>query len=377
MNKVATMLKPIRHINCSPALIACQGLMQTFSLWLCKPEIKSADLTKASLSLPMPGLSLSVIEADWLWDFLQKKVKTITLLENAQTLANLDDVLKHNLETWLQGSASVAQHFSLPRKPLSWPIQRPFADDNEGKKQWKAFQTLMESFYEKGLRQGLPYRPDGVPTTVDNEGVTYKTFRAEFRQAHRQDLHPDSREVCVLCGGELSNTSVDHWIAKASYPLLSVCADNLVPICGECNQRPNKGDKDVYANGSFEDWFHPYKRHPNGSLKLDYDNATLAVTLGCADPADQKRVKHLNDLLNLESRWTRELKAEYRKLQKAVMVSRYKTNKPLDTKQLYQWLEDWRDGLIDSEPHYEVHQILAKALLDPVRATAWREELLS
>src|SRR5690606_39298279 len=111
----------------------------------------------------------------------------------------------------------------------------------------------------------------------------------EFRDAHRLDPHPDAREVCVLCGGPLVLPAVDHWLAKTAFPLLAVCADNLLPICGECNSAPQKGQKDVHTNGLFSDWFHPYLRHANGAIRLRYDDATLRVLVESNTPADSDR----------------------------------------------------------------------------------------
>ena len=121
--------------------------------------------------------------------------------------------------------------------PIAWPVERPGIDSTV----WKAFKTLMEAFYEKGLRSGLPYRLDGKP--VASGGVNYKDFVKTFRDQHRLNPNPDAREVCVLCGGPLEDSEVDHWIAKSAFPLLSVCANNLLPICGKCNSTSNKGEK--------------------------------------------------------------------------------------------------------------------------------------
>lgn len=37
------MLKPIHRVACSPALAACQQLMQRFALWLCDPATSAAS----------------------------------------------------------------------------------------------------------------------------------------------------------------------------------------------------------------------------------------------------------------------------------------------------------------------------------------------
>ena len=211
------MLKPIHRVACSPALAVCQRLMQRFALWLCDPATTGAHISQQGLQ---PPVLASAIEANWLWDFLQRVDAGQSLLSRAQMVAIMPPAQKANLATWIQTVSALATQFQPA--PTPWPINRPVASKSD----WKAFKALMEAFYEKGFRGGLPYLPNGTPTAAD--GVKYADYVSAFRNAHRLNPVPHAREVCVLCGGPLGDTPhVDHWIIKSAFPLLSVCADNF------------------------------------------------------------------------------------------------------------------------------------------------------
>lgn len=353
------MLKPIYRVNCSPALAACQQLMRRFALWLCDRNVGRADVTQAKLQANMG----SAIEADWLWLLIAGVSGTKGLLERAQHIADLPPAEKQGLKQWIQTVSTLAEHFS-PAPPAPLPANPP---NNWGGRNgdWMAFKALMLAFYEEGLHDGLPYQANGSPTNLTAQRVTYALFKQEFRAAHRLDPHPDAHEVCVLCGGPLLLPAIDHWLAKTAFPLLAVCADNLMPICAECNEAPQKGQKDVHTNGTFSDWFHPYLRHANGAIQLRYDDRVFAIRVDSATPADSSKVRNLDSLLSLTNRWTREFKAEYRRLQREIQKSGGMT-----TAQLQQRFMEYRDGLTPEEPHHEIHLQVATALLEPARLQA-------
>ncbi|WP_424859326.1 hypothetical protein ACPP3B_13575 [Tepidimonas sp. HKU77] len=356
------MLKPIHRVTCSPALAACQQLMRRFALWLCAPQVSGVSITQANLRSSMG----SAIEGDWLWHLLAGKTGTKPLFDKAKRIADLSPAEKTGLQQWIQAVSALAQHFG-PTPPAALPVAPP----NQWRSQdehWKAFKTLMVAFYEDGLRGGLPYAANGAPTTDVTLRVSYDQFVREFRAAHRPDPHPDAREVCVLCGGPLVQPAVDHWLAKTAFPLLAVCADNLLPICGECNSTQNKGQNPAHAGGAFSEWFHPYLRHANGAIRLRYDEATPSVRVESATLADAVKVQNLDILLNLSQRWTREFKAEYRRLQREAQ-RRYRG----DVRALQHRIMDYRRSLSAAEPHYEIHALLAEALLDPARLQAFAE----
>lgn len=356
------MLKPIHRVACSPALAACQQLMRRFALWLCDPQVSGASVTQAILRASMG----SAIEGDWLWQLLAGSTGTKALLEKAKRIADLPPPEKSGLQQWIQAVNSLAQHFG-PTPPAALPVNPPKAWGARDQR-WTAFKDLMVAFYEDGLRGGLPYAANGAPTIDTALRVSYDRFVREFRAAHRLDPHPDAREACVLCGGPLVLPAVDHWLAKTTFPLLAVCADNLLPICGECNVAPQKGQKAVHTDGAFSDWLHPYLRHANGAIRLRYDEATPSVRVESATPADAVKVQKLDILLNLGQRWTREFKAEYRRLQREAQ-RRYRG----DVQALQHRIMDYRRSLSAAEPHHEIHALLAEALLDPARLQAFAE----
>jgi hypothetical protein len=356
------MLKTIHRVACSPALAACQQLIRRFALWLCDPQVSGASVTQANLQANMG----SAIEGDWLWQLLAGSTGTKALLDKAKRIADLPPADKTALQQWIQAVSTLAQHFGQT-PPAALPVNPPNGWGARDQR-WTVFKDVMVAFYEEGLRNGLPYAANGAPTADAALRVTYKQFLREFRAAHRLDPHPDAREVCVLCGGPLVQPAVDHWLAEKGFPLLAVCADNLLPICGECNVAPQKGQKDVHTGGAFSDWFHPYLRHANGAIRLRYDDAILAVRIESATPADSVKVQNLNSLLNLGGRWTREFKAEYRRLQREVQ-RRYRG----DVHALQQRVMEYRQSLSAAEPHHEVHALLAEALLDPARLQAFAQ----
>jgi hypothetical protein len=362
------MLKPVHRVAGSPALAACQQLMRRFTIWLCQPATTAMQVSQQGLQ---PPVLATAIEANWLWSFLQRTEAGQTLLSRAQTLAGLPAVQKAALAAWVQAVAALPAHFQ-PGAAL-WPERRPLGS----KQDWNVFKALMESFYEKGFIDGLPYLADGTPTAAG--GLTYADYVRAFRAVHRLNPDPNAREVCVLCGGHLGDTPhVDHWVTKGAYPLLSVCADNLLLICSTCNEAPNKGQKPVHSGGSFSDWFHPYLRAGNAHVQLAYVLPAFAVQCSAA-PADQPKATNLDGLLNLSSRWTREFKAEYAK-QKDVLRGRERQRLALgqarhSLAEIQQHVQQWAADLSPNEPHHAVHSVLSLALMHPARTQAWLAEL--
>lgn len=348
-------------------------MMQQLSLWLCQPATTAASVTQQNLQ---PPLSASAIEANWLWTFLQRVDAGQSLLTHAQALAAMPVVEKTALSTWVQAVSALPAQFQPA--PAPWPIIVPTVSPSA----WKAFKALMEAFYEKAFKStgGLPYLADGTPTATG--GVTYADYVKAFRDAHRLSPDPNGREVCVLCGSPLGDTPhVDHWIIKSAFPLISVCADNLQLICSTCNEAPNKGDKPVHSSGSFIDWFHPYLRPGNGYLQMNYVLPELSVRCQAGNAADQTKADNLNKLLNLGSRWTREFKAEYAKHQDVLRREERRRIQQAQARhtqgEILAYVRQWKLDLLPSEPHHEVHLMLAAALQEPSRIAAWHRELNS
>ena len=336
--------------------------------WLCDPAVGAVDVTQANLQPPRVSTQ---IEADWLWAFLQRVDMGQSLLQRAQILAGMTAAEKGLLQAWGNVVSDLAQQFQV--QPPAWP-HAPVAIPAQT---WKAFQELMNAFYEKGFRGGLPYAADSTPVT--DGGVTYAQFVQEFRDTHRMNPNPQAREVCVLCGSQLDDIEVDHWIAQSAYPLLSVCADNLLPICAKCNSTDNKGSKAVHSMGCFADWFHPYLRHANGEIRLEYTLQTQSISVAANSAHNAPKVANLDKLLNLASRWTIEFKAEYAKQQDVLIRrerKRISRNEARHTSaEVQAHLQEVQGDLVPSEPNYEVHSVLCAAMLEQARLESWQAEL--
>ena len=361
------MLKPISQPFCCGALNACLNMQMHLMRWLCDRTVTAVDIAQINLVPPrMP----TQIEADWLWNFLSGRKQT--RLKQARILADIPVNEKSALLNWCNSVAAIAAQFQP--MPTAWPVTSPAIS----KPAWIAFKDLMEAFYKRGLNSGLPYQSDGTPSATD--GVNYVSFVKAFRDAHRQNPNLEAREVCVLCGGPLGQTpEVDHWIAKSAYPLLSVCADNVLATCGECNSSSNKAEKPVYGVDGFADWFHPFFRPANAALGLEY---MLDRKVKCTpiQPDDQRKVENLDMLLNLSDRWTCEFKAEYAKQQDMLRRHnkiRVQTGQARYTQaEIQARIEQWKnEDLQPSEPHYNVHSLLSVAMLEKARLAAWETEL--
>lgn len=359
------MLKPVSQPICGGALNACFELQMHLLRWLCDSTTAAADVTQINL---VPPRVPTQIEADWLWHFLVGRKQT--RLEQAKIIAGMSEPEKTALLGWSNSVVAVAAQF-LPTPP-TWPIA-PLVIAAPA---WAAFKGLMEAFYERGLKSELPYLANGTPVAAN--GVSYGSFVGAFREAHRP--HPDALDLCVLCGGELGDTpEVDHWVSKGQYPLLSVCQDNLVPICHDCNSSANKGEKPVHAAGCFDDWFHPYLRSGHGKVSVDYRLTTRSVACAAVDQSDVARVRNLDELLNLSTRWTKRFKAEYRIQQDDL---RRIAEKKIQTQQgavsqveIQDYLQGEQSKLSPERPWFEVHCALFAALLQQSRLDAWQTEL--
>jgi len=366
------MLKRIQKADCAPALEACQNLMKKFSLWLCQSNISAPDITLQSLRPPTLN---SDIEANWLWAFLHKEAKGVQLIDLAKIVANMSNHRKVELRAWVNSVTNLNAQFQSP------PIILPVAPLNIGDRNWNAYKELMLLFYSKGLHQaGLPYRPNGLPTARSSEYLNYKDFKSDFLSKNKLVARDDTPNICVLCGDSMSQIDVDHWIYEAAYPILSICANNLLPICSPCNKRPNKGTKDVHTNGDFSNWFHPYLRPGNSKFVLSYSiQPKSSVSMTPINIQDTERVINIDELLDLTKRWTTKFKSEYRDKQdelRRLKDLRARKGRPsLSQQDVQERLEEERDTMVPHKAHYELKQLICNTILEKARLDAWKEEL--
>jgi hypothetical protein len=62
--------------------------------------------------------------------------------------------------------------------------------------------------------------------------------------------------ICPFCGVTEAK-SLDHYLPKARYPILSVVPNNLIPSCSDCN----KGKTDSFPTNKGQQCLHPYFDH--------------------------------------------------------------------------------------------------------------------
>lgn len=102
----------------------------------------------------------------------------------------------------------------------------------------------------------------------DSEVVTGTVTKGELKKLYTGQLTPQSKparvvyeqlrsraphQICPLCGfGEVR--TLDHYLPKARYPLFSVCPDNLVPACRDCNTEK----LEAFYTSAAELPLHPY-----------------------------------------------------------------------------------------------------------------------
>jgi hypothetical protein len=226
------------------------------------------------------------------------------------------------------------------------------------------------AFYDIGLGEGLPFNSDGQPTRTD--GLKRSDFVAAFKK--------DSSEwVCVLCQGYLSGLQVDHWIAKSHFPNLTVAADNLLPICGECNSTECKGRKLTLSPGMaqpFDHWFHPYYRTAHDKVRVNFSDGKVQVE--AQDPQYALHVRNFVALVKLEDRWTNNFRMYYGGYKRDLAAK-------LRHGRIPRTLEGVRAGLLEflqeinvggtRKHHQFVQKLVVESALQPARLEAWLVEL--
>ncbi|MEU7676193.1 HNH endonuclease [Micromonospora taraxaci] len=119
--------------------------------------------------------------------------------------------------------------------------------------------------------------------------------RAELRRAYSESLVRSTtgriyyeellasapRNRCPFCGHR-DVATLDHQLPKASYPLLAITPDNLVPACWDCNHRKN----DAVPTTAATQTLHPYFESAEGSRWLFARVVSLdpAAVIFFADP---------------------------------------------------------------------------------------------
>lgn len=353
------MLIPVKPSSCAAGLAASKELQSALVIWLCGHDRVAADITDNNVR----ALHADPIVGDWLVWFLNRTQDRRSIKSCCETLATLPAEQKDRVAAWLRDAGDVT--FQFAAVPPAFPVNAPL-----GPITWGSLRTLLIGFYDIGLGDGLPFDPAGQPTRT--AGLKRDRFVTAFKSE-------SSEWVCVLCQGPADGLQVDHWIAKAHFPNLSVTPDNLLPICYRCNSSACKGHKLVFSPDQaqpFPEWFHPYHRPAHDKVRVNYRDGKVRVEP--VDPKYEPHVRHLDDLVNLSTRWTdyeRKYYVDYQR-ELADKLRRGRIARTLEgiRAELREYLAQINAGGI-RRYHQFLQQLVVESSLEPTRLEAWLVEV--
>lgn len=210
----------------------------------------------------------------------------------------------------------------------------------------KAVRGLLETFYNPQFYEGHGYR---ITQTSFHKTIFLEAFNNENKNI----------SVCPFCDGSRDEPEVDHFYPKSKHPFLSCHPLNLVPICHNCNKRSVKGDKLPLTNGApdpMHHWFHPYfkplletlpgPQFPNPdtfSVAFVRQNYRLSVSLVSGDPVLSERLRKLDELIKLTTRWFKVIPRRQRALQNKISGCVRRGRAFEDEMALRRKLEEWAE----------------------------------
>lgn len=129
--------------------------------------------------------------------------------------------------------------------------------------------------------------------------ATYADMRADYNPQN-----DEYRDITV------KRPAYDHYLSKDSYPFAAVNFRNLIPICDECNNAPNKGRKDIlFENGLRRRAFYPFVPATNVTLSVANDEwsienrqGTWTAQVATAVEEDAEKITTWNAVFNITSR---------------------------------------------------------------------------
>lgn len=301
------MLHDVKLPDCAIQFEAIKQLQRTMLDFACDPATPN-PLTQASVETKFGA------QGTWMWERLYNKAGQPTDL--GKLVATVVDYAKahYNLH---HAALESFDHDTSYHEHIEDPTFHFHYVTHVEKEARDRIRPLMEAFYEKLLASGFPQCVHGFTDTFHRDALVRAFWKA----------NPNLR-VCPACGGAPPDSigdkvfaDTDHFLPKSLYPFLSVHAVNLLPICVPCN-RSFKLDIDAANNGANVDpmdekasapllhTFLPYLRPAINAIDLRVQRNAHNVPL-CTifdnDGTQTRRVKNLNRVLKLESRWSSRL----------------------------------------------------------------------
>lgn len=321
---------------------------------ICNSEVCGSDI-----AIPWVEASLPSTEPKWIVELCESyKEKNLTLLGYMQKIANFPVDIKQVLLSAFKHDLSVIEDFSQGKRPgRTMQSIRSF-----NKEQKDIIKNFFKLFYEPNFDKGK-----GFPSSTIN-GNTVKFDRPKFAD---QFGRGNSVKVCPLCDGGLGLGQVDHFYPKSHYPFFSCHPLNLIPICKDCNMAPCKGEKppidqSVLVN-QMEEWFHPIfeplanwrdvrNRPARTQFRLEFvrENGINTPVLTSDDARTTARLANLNNLVNLQDRWRKELVNQFQGLIDIIQQYREERGEAMSEQELIRRLKvatEEAKGRIGTRPH--------------------------
>lgn len=306
------MLHRIELPDCEADLRWIVGLQRKLLESACQPEVTGADVDYdwVLAQLQTPGL-----DEKWIQRLVSRRDRIQNsgrpVIEHLRYIADLAPELKSQLMDEFDNDHKFLDEYSEGGSRHLIGTTKLESSGSVGI--ILALRGLLESFYAPGFYESHGYlipRKDGRLTAF---------HRTEYLKEYLAK-NPDV-QVCPYCDGDLSPAEIDHFLPKSKYPQLSCHPLNLVPVCGGCNTRENKGEKvplEIDAEDQMAAWFHPFLRTAKDSFEVQFvqDGHRTQPILTGLDPVSQVRLDHLTELVNLKKRWQVSLARIFRATQR-------------------------------------------------------------
>jgi hypothetical protein len=161
---------------------------------------------------------------------------------------------------------------------------------------------------------------------------------------HYAQFRKESATVCPFCGLESYpdfgcgyRAAYDHFLCRRSYPLLSVCFRNLVPICDSCNKAPQKGDKDMLRSekGLRRKTYYPFGNVGGVNISVKWaekrslgNPGRCELSIGPKVPAESEKVKTWITVYRIPERAAARIQSSFDAWLKALLRHRGFATKP-------------------------------------------------
>lgn len=131
-------------------------------------------------------------------------------------------------------------------------------------------------------------------------------FRDEHWWAFFYQENPQ-QSMCVTCDGMMTNRkTIEHYLPKSEYPVLSVHPSNLVPMCDKCNG--GKDNDDPLNGRNITEIFLPYRDTIDQVIDLDFSigvsgTEIISIRPTGTNPQIGTQISHYSTVYQIPKRW--------------------------------------------------------------------------